>query len=247
MRQLQLLAHGELRMLLNSTRSPNRLLARQDVLISMEAAPLNPSDFVLVRGMYGVRPACPSRSVRRVLAESPNGLEGLIVLCQGKRVLILPTYEQGRGRPGCRPVRNIVPHERRGGSPATLDDWNISATGLSLAQRYVSLMPVTGSVRRQPIQPWDSTSLSWRSSQESKRLNVVARKEAAGQVRQFGGDRVVHQSGRLQKARESSRRSPPNWRLVRRPLSGGRTFSVLTPASFASLMTYCPMAELAAV
>ena len=35
-------------------------LGQEDVLIMMEAAPLNPSDFLLVRGLYGLRPASPS-------------------------------------------------------------------------------------------------------------------------------------------------------------------------------------------
>ena len=34
-------------------------LGQEDVLVSMDAAPLNPSDALLVRGLYGVRPAFP--------------------------------------------------------------------------------------------------------------------------------------------------------------------------------------------
>ena len=59
MRQLQLVAHGEPSDVieLNTVFAP--ALGQEDVLISMEAAPLNPSDFLLVRGIYGVRPAFP--------------------------------------------------------------------------------------------------------------------------------------------------------------------------------------------
>src|SRR5882724_8935466 len=56
MRQLQLLAHGEPSDVIELNTGAEPALCQEDVLISMEAAPLNPSDFVLVRGMYGIRP-----------------------------------------------------------------------------------------------------------------------------------------------------------------------------------------------
>ena len=59
MRQLQLLAHGEPSDVIELNTVAESALGQEDVLISMEAAPLNPSDFVLVRGMYGIRPTFP--------------------------------------------------------------------------------------------------------------------------------------------------------------------------------------------
>src|SRR4029077_2732042 len=60
MRRLQLVAHGEPSDVIELNTVPDPALGPEDVLISMEAAPLNPSDFLFVRGMYGVRPAFPS-------------------------------------------------------------------------------------------------------------------------------------------------------------------------------------------
>src|SRR6476660_7584969 len=59
MRQLQLVAHGEPSDVIELNTVAEPAPGGDDVLISMEAAPLNPSDFLLVRGMYGVRPAFP--------------------------------------------------------------------------------------------------------------------------------------------------------------------------------------------
>jgi NADPH:quinone reductase-like Zn-dependent oxidoreductase len=59
MRQLQLIAHGEPSDVIKINTVSEPALGQEDVLISMEAAPLNPSDFLFVRGMYGVRPAFP--------------------------------------------------------------------------------------------------------------------------------------------------------------------------------------------
>src|SRR5882724_8401534 len=95
MRHLQLLAHGEPSEVIGLNAIPESTLGEEDVLISMEAAPMNPSDFLFVRGIYGIRPAFPS----------PVGAEGVgrvnkigskvDAAVRGKRALILPTYEQG--------------------------------------------------------------------------------------------------------------------------------------------------------
>src|ERR1700756_6074291 len=110
MRQWQLLAHGEPSEVIGLNAIPESALGQEDVLISMEAAPLNPSDFLFIRGTYGIRPAFPS----------PIGAEGVgrvakigskvDVALRGKRVLIVPTYEQGTwAEQVVVAVRNIVP------------------------------------------------------------------------------------------------------------------------------------------
>jgi NADPH:quinone reductase-like Zn-dependent oxidoreductase len=95
MRQLQLIAHGEPSDVIELNAVHESALGQEDVLISMEAAPLNPSDFLFVRGTYGVRPAFPSavgaEGVGRVIKVGSK----VDVALQGKRVLIIPTYEQG--------------------------------------------------------------------------------------------------------------------------------------------------------
>jgi hypothetical protein len=77
MRQLQLIAHGEPSDVIELNTGFEPVLGQEEVLVSMEAAPLNPSDFTLVRGIYGVRPALPfsticgeARSGRRIWQSS---------------------------------------------------------------------------------------------------------------------------------------------------------------------------------
>ena len=60
MRQLQLVSHGEPADVIELKTVCEPALGQEEVLVSMEAAPLNPSDFLFVRGIYGVRPAFPS-------------------------------------------------------------------------------------------------------------------------------------------------------------------------------------------
>jgi NADPH:quinone reductase-like Zn-dependent oxidoreductase len=99
MQQLQLVAYGEPSDVIELNRIPEPALGQEDVLVSMEAAPINPSDFLLVRGIYGVRPALPfsmgSEGVGRVVKTGSK----VDVALQGKRVLILPTYDHITGQP----------------------------------------------------------------------------------------------------------------------------------------------------
>src|SRR6266850_1131378 len=200
MRQLQLLAHGEPSDVIELNTVAEPALGQEDVLISMEAAPLNPSDFVLVRGMYGIRPAFPS----------PVGAEGVGRVTQtgskvdrtlqGKRVLILPTYEQGTWADQVVvPVRNIVPVSDEA-DPLQLSMIGINpATAYLLLNRYVSLMPGDWIGQTAANSAMGQYVSKLAKLAGVKTLNVVRRKEAAEQVRQFGGDRVVHQSDDLQK------------------------------------------------
>jgi NADPH:quinone reductase-like Zn-dependent oxidoreductase len=110
MRQLQLMAHGEPSDVIKLKTVAEPALGQEEVLVSMEAAPLNPSDFLFVRGMYGVRPALPSpvgaEGVGRV-TKTGSKVDGSL---PGKRVMIVPSYEQGTwAEQVVVPVRNIVP------------------------------------------------------------------------------------------------------------------------------------------
>ena len=68
------------------------------VAVSIEAAPINPSDLNLIRGIYGVRPELPAalgaEGVGRVIAVG-DGVDGSRV---GTRVLVIPTLEQATWR-----------------------------------------------------------------------------------------------------------------------------------------------------
>src|SRR5580765_8839053 len=200
MRQLQLLGHGEPSDVIELNTVAESALGQEDVLISMEAAPLNPSDFVLVRGLYGLRPAFPSsvgtEGVGRV-AKMGSKVDGAL---QGKRVLILPTYEQGTWADQVVvPVRNIVPM-RDDADPLQLAMLGINpATASLLLNRYVSLMPGDwiGQTAANAAVGQYIITLAKRAG--VKTLNVVRREEAAEQVRQWGGDRVVLEGDNLHK------------------------------------------------
>jgi NADPH:quinone reductase-like Zn-dependent oxidoreductase len=200
MRQLQLVAHGEPSDVIELNTVSEPALGPDDVLVSMEAAPLNPSDFLLVRGIYGVRPTLPfslgSEGVGRV---TQTGSE-IDVALRGKRVLILPTYEQGTWADQVVvPVRNIVPMSDDG-DPLQLSMVGINpATAYLLLSRYVSLMPGDWIGQTAANSAMGQYIIALAKLAGAKTLNVVRREDAAEQVRQFGGDRVVLQGDNLYK------------------------------------------------
>ena len=200
MRQLQLVAHGEPSDVIGLNTVAEPALGQEDVLISMEAAPLNPSDFMLVRGIYGVRPAFPfslgSEGVGRVTQTASK----VDVALQGKRVLILPTYEQGTWADQVVvPVRNVVLMSDEA-DPLQLSMIGINpATAYLLLNRYVSLMPGDWVAQTAANSAMGQYIIALAKLAGVKTLNVVRRKEAAQQVRQWGGDRVVLQGDNLHK------------------------------------------------
>ena len=200
MRQLQLVAHGEPSDVIKLNTVSEPALGAGEVLISMEAAPLNPWDFLFVRGMYGIRPAFPS----------PVGAEGVgrvakigskvDVALRGNRVLILPTYEQGTWADQVVvPVRNIVPISDEA-DPLQLSMIGINpATAYLLLNRYVSLMPGDWIGQTAANAAMGQYVIALAKLAGVKTLNLVRREEAAEQVRHLGGDRVVLQGDNLHK------------------------------------------------
>src|SRR5882762_3259650 len=200
MRQLQLVAHGEPSEVVELKTVGAPAVGPEDVLVSMEAAPLNPSDFLLVRGVYGVQPAMPfSLGAEGVGRVTQTGSK-IDVALRGKRVLILPTYEQGTWADQVVvSVRNIVPMSDEA-DPLQLSMIGINpATAYLLLNRYVSLMPGDWIGQTAANSAMGQYVIKLAKLAGVKTLNVVRRKEAAEQVRQFGGDRVVHQGDDLQK------------------------------------------------
>ena len=200
MRQLQLVAYGEPSDVIELHTVSEPVLGEQDVLLSMEAAPLNPSDFLLVRGKYGIRPAFPPSVGAEGVGRVAKIGSKVDVALQSKRVLIIPTYEQGTWADQVVvPVRNIVPMSDEA-DPLQLSMIGINpATAYLLLKRYVSLMRGDWIGQTAANSAMGQYIIAFAKLAGVKTLNVVRREEAAEQVRQLGGDRVVVQGDNLHK------------------------------------------------
>jgi NADPH:quinone reductase-like Zn-dependent oxidoreductase len=200
MRQLQLVAYGEPSDVIELSTVSEPALGQEDVLVSMEAASINPSDFLLVRGIYGVRPALPfsvgAEGVGRV-TQTGSKVDGAL---RGKRVLILPTLEQGTWADQVVvPMRNVVLVSDEA-DPLQLAMIGINpATAYLLLNRFVSLSlgDWIGQTAANSAMGQYIIALAKRAG--VKTLNVVRREAAAEQVRRWGGDLVVLQGDKLHK------------------------------------------------
>src|SRR6476661_6176996 len=71
---------------------------RGQLAVAIEAAPINPSDLTLIKGVYGVRPELPAalgaEGVGRVIAVG-DGVDAARV---GERVVVVPTLDQATWR-----------------------------------------------------------------------------------------------------------------------------------------------------
>src|SRR5260221_11549978 len=200
MRQLQLIAHGEPADVIELKTVPEPALGQEDVLISMEAAPMNPSDFLFVRGTYGIRPAFPSSVGAEGVGRVAKIGSKVDVALRGKRVLMLPTYEHGTWADQVVvPVRTIVPVSDEA-DPLQLSMIGINpATAYLLLNRCVSLMPGDWIGQTAANSAMGQYIIALAKLAGVKTLNVVRREEAAQQVRHWGGDRVVLQGDNLHK------------------------------------------------
>jgi NADPH:quinone reductase-like Zn-dependent oxidoreductase len=198
MRQLQLVAFGEPSEVVELTTVPEPALGPEEVLVSMEAAPLNPSDFMLIRGTYGVRPTFPfslgAEGVGRVTRTGSK----VDVALRGKRVLIVPNLEQGTWADQVVvPVRDLVLMSDET-NPLQLAMIGINpVTAYLLLNRYVSLMPGDWIGQTAANSAMGQYIIALAKLAGVKTLNVVRREKAAQQVRQWGGDLVVLQSDNL--------------------------------------------------
>jgi mitochondrial enoyl-[acyl-carrier protein] reductase / trans-2-enoyl-CoA reductase len=193
MRKLQITAVGEPADVLELVEFPAPAPGPGQVLVGVEAATINASDFLYISGQYFITPQPPSdvgaEGVGRVLAVGPGEDESLV----GARVLLLPTYRHGSWATHLIAATSdivVVPDDldtvqlamvginpmtallllRNFGDPARPGRWIGQTAGNSAVGEYLIKL-----ARR----------LGW------KTLSVVRREPAAELVRSWGGDRVV--------------------------------------------------------
>ncbi|WP_263385748.1 zinc-dependent alcohol dehydrogenase family protein [Granulicella arctica] len=204
MRRLLLTAFGEAAKVVRLDTTAAQPLSSDDLLIRMEAAPINRSDFMLIEGKYGVRPSFPynlgSEGVGKVVAAGERGRS-----LEGKRVLILPTYEQGTWAEETIVDRKNVVEVSDTADPVQLAMLGINpATAYLLLKQYTHLMPGDWIGQTAANAAMGQYIIQLAKLAGLKTLNVVRRPEAADAVRTFGGDVVVLQGDGLKQDIEAA-------------------------------------------
>src|SRR6201997_1103217 len=192
-RKLQIIAIGEAADVLQLVEFQAPAPGPGQVLVEVEAATINASDFLYISGRYFITPQPPSdvgaEGVGRVLSVGPGEDESLV----GARVLLLPTYRHGTwathliadttdivvvpddidtvqlAMVGINPM-TALQMLRNYGDPSMPDRWIGQTAGNSAIGEYLIKL-----ARR----------FGW------KTISVVRREAAAELVRGWGGDRVI--------------------------------------------------------
>jgi len=95
MKALQIKTFGKPTMVPELIESDPPEPATGQVLVALEAAPINPSDLLLIRGRYGHRPALPAALGTEGVGRIVSLGSAVDPVRMGERVLILPTLAHG--------------------------------------------------------------------------------------------------------------------------------------------------------
>lgn len=165
------------------------------VLVSVEAAPVNPGDQLFMQGWFGVYPTVPNalgaEGVGRV-TQVGAGVDATLV---GRRVVILPNFVHGTWADQVVvPVRYVIPLPEQSGQT---DRTQLAMLGVNAATAYALLHEFVD------LQPGDWIGVGLANSGVGQNLialakragirtvAIVRREEAAKQVSALGADRVV--------------------------------------------------------
>jgi NADPH:quinone reductase-like Zn-dependent oxidoreductase len=192
MKTLQLRAFGKPATALDLIETAPPAPAAGQVLVAVEAAPINPSDLLLITGGYGVRPTLPAalgaEGVGRIVAVGP-AVDPVRI---GERVLIVPTLEHGTWQD-----RTVIDARDAVPVDAKADALQLAMLGINpltadlLLRTFIDLAPgawvgqtgANSAVGRYVIALARQAGL--------RTLNLVRRPELAAELLALGADAVV--------------------------------------------------------
>jgi NADPH:quinone reductase-like Zn-dependent oxidoreductase len=163
------------------------------VLIGVEFSPVNPSDLLLARGIYGIRPALPTviggEGVGHVLAVGA-GVENVKV---GDRVLAPLSSFTWR-------ERMVLPASGLFALPPGADPQQLSMLAINpptaalLLGEYVNLKPGEWVVQNSANSSVGRWVIAFAKARGLKTVNIVRRPELVAELKAIGGDVVVVES-----------------------------------------------------
>src|SRR5579862_8298011 len=172
-------------------------------LIGVEFSPVNPSDLLLARGIYGIRPALPTviggEGVGRVLAVGA-GVENVKV---GDRVLAPLSSFTWR-------ERMVLPASDLFALPPGADPRQLSMLAINpptaalLLSEYVDLKPGEWVVQNAANSAVGRWVIAFAKARGLKTVNIVRRPELVAELKAIGGDVVVVDSPDVPKAIRSA-------------------------------------------
>src|SRR3954454_20752938 len=192
MRTLQLSSFGEPNDVVELADIVSREPGPGQLAVAIEAATINPSDLMLIRGVYGVRPQLPAALGAEGVGSVVAVGEGVDTARIGERVLIVPTLEQATWRE--RTIldeRNAVPVDADG-DPLQLAMLGINPlTAYCLLHRYVELAPAAWVAQTGASSATAGYVVALAKHAGLRTLNVVRRADSVKPLLDVGADVVL--------------------------------------------------------
>jgi NADPH:quinone reductase-like Zn-dependent oxidoreductase len=183
---------GELESAVSLDAAPERPPRVDEVVVAVEAAPINGADVLFAAGWFGIYPQVPAamgaEGVGLVVAVGSKVDPALV----GRRVLILPTFHYGTWA-----TRTVVPARNVIRVSEQADPLQLAMLSVNPAAAYALLNDFV------PLRPGEWVGFNLANSAVGhyvialarragiKTLAVVRREEAASEVRHLGADLVV--------------------------------------------------------
>lgn len=206
MKRLCLTAFGEPPEVFALEPLPNDLKAGAgEVVVTMEAASINPSDLRLSRGTYGLKPSLPFPMGAEGVGRVSDIGAGVSEALAGKRVIIVPNGKQGTwAEKLVTQAQNVVPTDEHADAKQLAMLGINPATAYLMLKHYGHLMPGDWIAQTAANSAVGQNVISLAKLAGLKTLNVVRSAEAAAQVREFAGDRVLIQDDTLKQGIEDA-------------------------------------------
>lgn len=162
------------------------------VVVAMEASPINPSDLLLIRGFYGHRPELPtilgSEGVGRIEAVGDGVNVGRI----GQRVLVIPTLKHGTWQDSLVADEADVFEIDGEADPTQLSMLGVNPhTADLLLRHFVSLEPGDWVAQTGGSSAVGRYVIALAKQAGYRTLSVVRRPEVAAELQLLGADAVV--------------------------------------------------------
>jgi NADPH:quinone reductase-like Zn-dependent oxidoreductase len=212
------------------------------VLIGVEFSPVNPSDLLLARGMYGIRPTLPTviggEGVGRVIAVGAR-VENVKV---GDRVLAPLSSFTWR-------ERMVLPASSLFALPLGADPQQLSMLAINpptaalLLSEYVDLKPGEWVVQNSANSSVGRWVIAFAKARALKTINIVRRRELVAELQAIGGDVVVVDSPDASKEIKAAI-GQSELRLALDGVSGPATgILALTLSHHGTLVSYAAMSQ----
>lgn len=157
-----------------------------EVIVKIEAFPINPADLAMLSGRYGYNPTPPSTIGMEAVGKVVDRGSSVTDIAIGDRVMVVANNNWAQLRAVPANLVHVVPQEL---DPLTAAVMKVNpATALMLLTKFVDLKPGSWVVQNAPLSNVGRLVIRFAKAFGLRTINLLRREEAKDLVKQLGGD-----------------------------------------------------------